>query len=79
VRTFIVTNFLEILSKIKYNFDTYLESIMRDLGQQILLDLSKGLGFGLLYNPVIGKVPKEHYPITLRMRRCRRFSATPPK
>ena len=31
-----------------------------------VLDLSKGLGFGLLYRPVIGNIPPDHYPWVAR-------------
>jgi hypothetical protein len=39
------------------------------------LDVSRGLGFGLLYHPVIGKIKTEHYPFVTRFRTYRPATA----
>ncbi len=41
-----------------------------------ILDLSKGIGFGLLYHPVIGKIPSNQYPLMTRFRvsRSKKYS-----
>ncbi len=41
------------------------------------LDVSKALGFGMLYHPVIGQTRPGHYPIIPRFRRFKmaRFSS----
>ncbi len=37
----------------------------------IVLDLSKGLGYGILYNPVIGQLTPTRYPLIARFRKPR--------
>lgn len=43
-----------------------------------ILDVSRGLGYGLLYNPVIGKTTPNQYPFVIPFRKSyrpyRRFS-----
>jgi len=39
--------------------------------QTTFLDVSRGLGFGLLYHPVIGKNKPEQYPFITRFRTYR--------
>lgn len=36
-----------------------------------VLDVSRGIGFGLLYHPVIGKIQTEQYPFVIRFKTYR--------
>lgn len=58
--------FLEIRRKIQYNFCIHLGITMTNQKSITVLDVSKGLGYGLLYHPVIGIKKVSQYPLAVR-------------